>query len=335
MARSVTTIYNAAVAQYVANATAAGISPAPNPAEWSMYNYQSLIFWTMAFCQSLLEQIQDAFTTDVENLISTASPQSYGWLQAMMLQFQYSTTTPQIIQFNTTTFAPYYPTVNPAYQVIAYCSVQPGDEITTLVKVAANNGSGSPTALNMSQLAAAQTYANTLGVPGILYTVSSNAADELFMQLDVFYNGLYSAVIQANVIAAINGYMQTQNATNPNGIPFNGVLTLSNLEAAIKAVPGVIDLMWGTVIAGPTGFSAGTFGDLYGDRSPASTMLVSATYGVSTTTLQPNVIISNTQTFRNWQTEAGYIIPKPTAGYTLTDYRNGTSGALNLNLIAQ
>ena len=335
MARSVTTIYNAAVAQYVANATAAGVNPVPNPAQWSMYNYQSLIFWTMAFCQSLLEQIQDAFTTDVENIVATASPQSYGWLQAMMLQFQYSALSPQIIQFNTTTFAPYYPTVNAAYQVIAYCSVQPGDEVTTLIKVAAKDGTGAPTALSGPAALAAQTYANTLGVPGILYYVTSTAADELFMQVDVFYNGLYSSVIKANVIAAINGYMLTQSATNPNGIPFNGVLTLSNLEAAIKAVPGVTDIMWGTVIAGQSGFSAGTFGALYADASGTNVKtLVTATYGTSSSGLA-NIVETNTQKLRNWQTEAGYIIPMSTPGYTLTDYRSGTSGALNLNLIAQ
>ena len=128
--------------------------------------------------------------------------------------------------------------------------------------------------------------------------------------------------------------MQTQSAVNPNGIPFNGVLTLSNLEAAIKAVPGVTDIMWGTVIAGPSAFSAGTFGDLYADRSTTSSLLVSATYGTGSSGLA-NIIMSNTQKLRNWQTEAGYIIPKSTPGYTLTDFRSGTSGALNLNLIAQ
>jgi len=227
------------------------------------------------------------------------------------------------VQFNTTTFAPYYPVINPALQVIAYCSVQPGDELTTLIKVATGNGSGAPADLDTvhpGALAAAQSYANILGVPGIRYYVTSGEADRLYMQLDVIYNGLYSAVIQTNVIAAINGYMQTQNAANPNGIPFNGILTLSNLEAAIKAVPGVIDMMWGNVQARDFGTSVGGGEDL-----------VTATY------YPDGSIRTGTQSARGWQTVAGYIIPEDTTGgyWRLTDPRNATPGApLNLNLIS-
>jgi hypothetical protein len=319
MARSVQTIYNTSIAQYVANAAAAGI--AINPAAWSMYNYQRLMFWTMAFCQNLLEQIMDSNTADIEASIAAGSPQSFQWLQAQMLAFQFNATNPQVLQFNTTTLSPSYPAINTAYQVIAFTSVVPATAGTTQIKVAALVG-GAPGDLDTAYpgaLAAAQSYANLLGVPGILYTVTSGAADNIFLQMDVYYNGLYASVIQSNVIAAIQAYMQTQTATNPNGIPFNGVVTISDLEAAIKSVAGVNDMIWGAVSARQASTTPPTY-DLN---------LITATYNPD------GSIASNTQQQRQWPTISGYIVPETASGYTLTDFRVGSSGPLNLNLIPQ
>jgi len=321
MARSVQTIQNSITTIFVAAMAAIGITI--NPPTWSRRNKQQVMINTFAIATAAFEQINDAYTENIENAIASASPQSYGWFQAMMLAFQFNSSVPQVVQYNTTTFAFSYPVVNTSYQVIAFASVTKGAAGTTNIKVAAlvNGAPGDLDTAYPGALEAASAYSKIIGVPGLVYNVTSGAADRLFMQMDVYYNGLYSAVIQANVIAAINGYMQTQTATNPNGIPFNGVLTLSNLEAAIKAVPGVNDIIWGAVYAR----KASTIPPAY------DSLLVTANYNAD------GSIYSNTQLQRNWATAAGYIIPEDTTGENLllTDYRAGSSGPLNLNLISQ
>ena len=56
------------------------------------------------------------------------------WIQAQIFKFQYSATSPQVIQFNTTTFAPYYPVVNAALRIISECAVVNSNAV--LIKVA-------------------------------------------------------------------------------------------------------------------------------------------------------------------------------------------------------
>ena len=251
MARSVTTIYNTAVTQYVANATAAGVSPLPNPAAWSMYNYQRLIFWTMAFCQSILEQIQDAFKADVQAIVAVASPQTALWIQNLALNvFQYNSTIPQIIQFDTTNFAPYYPVVNKNYLLVTQCVVVPGAYGTTRVQVAKTvsgayvrltHGGSDPT----NELAALQSTLNALTVPGITINAVSNDADQIYIGGTVTYNGQYSAVIpvvNGTVVQAIQAYLSSIPASGVVGIgSVVGLMKLTDLIAAVRNVPGVID----------------------------------------------------------------------------------------------
>lgn len=302
MARTQGAIYAAIVSNYVTVAGNVGI--VLNPAafgtanQWatavnapfaSMYNLQGLIMWIIAGGAAITEQLWDAFTALIQSLIAIASPQTFAWFQAQMLKFQFDATTPQIIQFDTTNFAPSYPIVNANFQVIKYCSVVPGIFGTTLIKVAAQVG-GFPADLNTTfpgALAAAQSYALLLGVPGIQYNVQSGNSDKIYIQATIYYQGGYSSVIPGaggTVIAAIQNYLAT--------IPFNGVVLLSNLEAAIKAVPGVNDYVPNNVQARADGTS----------------------YGSGT-----NLVVANATVARLFNTISGYIIGETHTGATLVD----------------
>lgn len=289
MARKQQAIYDQMVANYVSEAAAEGITI--NTAEWSMYNLQRLIFWVVAGGMAIFEQVFDLFKTDVETVVAAASPQTGNWFQAQMLKFQYSLTDPQILEFDEETFAPQYPTVDTTLQIVKYCSVVPAAFGTSFIKVAKQSG-GVPSALGVSELAAAQSYINLLSVPGITITATSNASDKIYIQATIYYNGLYASVISANVIAAIKAYLQIQSTDNPNGIPFNGFFTLSDLEVAIKSVAGVSDVVFANV----RGRSNGT-------AFPGGTSLV----------------ISNTVVARNYSLSAGYCETETTVGNEITD----------------
>lgn len=302
MSRSIQTIYSSLVNNYVTTAASVGINlnlaqfgtaaqwtAAANPPFASMYNLQGLIMWTIATIIGVGEQLWDAFTADINASVKVASPQTFAWFQYQMFKFQFDATSPQVIQFNTTNFAPYYPTVNANLQIIKYCSVVPGIFGTTLIKVAAQVG-GIPADLEdtfTGSLAAAQSYVNLLGVPGIQYNVVTGKSDKLYIQATIYYQGGYSSVIpgaSGTAITAIQNYLAT--------IPFNGVVLLSNLEAAIKAVPGINDVVFNNVQARPhaTAYGAGT-----------------------------NLVVINTVVARNYSTFSGFIVAETTSSHTLLD----------------
>lgn len=284
----------------VSAAAAVGLTVVPS--NWSITDYKRLIMQIVAEQIGIMEQLFDSFVEDIEAIADILAPQTPQWFRAQFLNlFEYDAIAVPIVQFNEETFIPYYINPNPNYRIIKYCAVVPGILGTTTIKLAKDSG-GFPDPLTSPEKDAAQTFANIIATPGLIYNVESKPSDKLFMQLDTFYNGLYSSIIQANVISAIEQYLRT--------IPFNGVVKISFLKQAILEVEGVNDCSFDNIQA----------------RADATTV------GLGT-----NLILNNTELALQWQTIAGYIIPENTTGanWTLTDFRIGSSGIKNLNLISE
>jgi hypothetical protein len=144
-----------------------------------------------------------------------------------------------------------------------------------------------PTALSGAQTSALQSYINVIGCAGINYLVSSSTSDKLYVDADIYYQGMYSDVISANVIAAIDAYLA--------GLPFDGQLLISDLDVTIRGVEGVKDVVLKNVRARANG-----------------TALGSATY-----------LVEDAQTvIRFWNTVAGYVVGEDTVSNTLADTLN-------------
>jgi hypothetical protein len=228
---------------------------------------------------SILEQLMDQNKIEVETLVSQAAPGTPQWLQAQVFKFQYSSTSPQVIQL--INLAPQYPTVDPSLRIVTRCSVTTDLANIVTVKTAKNEP---PEALASLELDALASYIHQIGVAGIQYNVVSLAADRLYVQAQVYYTGLFSSVIKTNVILAIDNYLA--------GIPFNGQIKVSELEEAILDVDGVTDVILQNVVAraDSTAFGSGTA-----------------------------LVSGNTINSRLWPTLAGYAISEDTAGQTLAD----------------
>jgi hypothetical protein len=267
------------------------------PSQWSKTDYRSMIFWIVAGAVAILEQLFDAFKTDIQAVVIAAPPQTAPWIKKKVLEFQYDAANPQVLVLNEATATYAYPTIDTTLQIIKYGSVVAGSAGVTLIKGAKDNA-GSPQATTTPESNAIQNYLNTILAPGLKYIWQSLATDRLYMVMDVYYIGQYSGVIQTNVIAGITTFLKN--------IPFDGNFTLSDFEVAIKAVTGVTDVIFRNIQA----------------RADATTVL----YGTK-------LVLSSTVVQRDWATVAGYIAPEA-APYGLTNTRADGSGLLNLNLIA-
>lgn len=240
--------------------------------------------WTrvVATAISLLEQLIDLFQVQLEKTVDLTAPHTAQWLQAKVFDFQYDATNPQVVQL--IDLIPKYQVVNKDLCIVTRCSVKSDITNNVIIKVAKSDP---PAALSNDELNALQSYVNIVGVTGILYDVQSSESDKLYVEADIYYNGMYSAVIFDYVSNAIQNYLAS--------IPFDGVVKISDLEIAIKNTTGVSDCVFKNIKA-----------RRHIDPLTSATFLV-----------QNNQVIS-----RLWNTISGYMIPETTAGNTLLQTLN-------------
>lgn len=317
MARTIAQIRKSIINSLVS--TAASLDITINPEKWakvpgdlSQTDQKLLLLDTVVDAQSFEEQLNDAFISDVELMLKISAPQTAPWFKNRALNvFQFNPLIPQVPNILSTTviidgvsypiIIPVFRPVVESYKVIKYCSVLFASSGRVLIKVAGQVG-GLPvdldTAAGAGALDAYRSFISYDAAPGISYTASSGNSDKLFNQIDVYYNGSYSAVIFDNIKAAMTKYL--------NELGFDGLFRLSDFYAAIKSVEGVIDY-------NPINISARA------DSTP---------FGSGT-----DLVVGSDAIQISWQTVAGYIQLENTVGKTLSDYRVGSSGDLNLNCI--
>lgn len=278
MARTVEEIYQNIIAAKEADSNLNSLTSTSRRAIWRLWAY------IVAAAQSTFEQLMGLEKENIQSIVDAAPAANSAWVQAQMFKFQYDATTPQIVQLNTTTFAYGYPTVDATKCIITRCSVN--RQIYNVVQIKVAKGT-TPEALTSLEKSAAQDYINIIGNCNANYQVISLNADRLYVQADIYYKGQYSAIIQANVIAALQAYMA--------GIDFNGQVLVSDIEGVIRNVTGVNDVVLKNV-------------------------------GARADTTDPDLryllVENNTLIARNWQTVAGYIIDEDNTGDTFADTLN-------------
>jgi hypothetical protein len=212
--------------------TFANVGITITPALWSNTNLLRLICYTIAIAQSLAEQVYDVYLSDMQTIQSKSSAASKRWLQDRAFRFQYSSTNPQYVAYNGGVID--YPVINTSLQIIKACAIQTTVSNVVNVKVAKGSPLGPLSAL---ELTAAQDYYNTIGAAGITYTLISLNPDKIYIKGNIYYKGVYSAVIQANVINVLNSYLEGLSKER-----FGGDILLSDIKSVIRNIEGITDI---------------------------------------------------------------------------------------------
>lgn len=276
MARTVNEIFAEIVAAKEADSNLSSLTSNSTRAIWRLWAF------VIAGCIAIFEQIMDVYVSTIETLVSKSPAASTLWIQDKMFKFQYDATNPQIIQL--IDLAPQYPVVDATKRIITACSVTSGISNVVNVKIA----KGSPyQALSGSELSAAQSYINTIGVAGITYTCISLDADKIYIDAEIFYTGQYSAIIKSSVVDTLNNYLQTLSVTN-----FDGSIKMSDLEGIIRNVAGVVDVIMNNVKV-----------------HDAATSFADGIYLIQNATLIQ----------KSYNSKAGYIIGETDSGHTFND----------------
>jgi hypothetical protein len=188
--------------------------------------------------QNLHEQIFDQYRTDVEGVITSGTLQTNAWLQKKVLEFQYSTTTPQYVQLDTDTYIANYPIINEELQIITRCAVITQGGGVVSVKVAKSDP---PTVLSGAEKTALESYLNIITGAGIKPVVLNEPSDKLRVNAIVYYDGQFYDTIQSEVEATINTYLAN--------LPFNGEYQIIKMVDALQAVNGFKDIVISSVQA--------------------------------------------------------------------------------------
>jgi hypothetical protein len=238
----------------------------------------------MATSMAVEEQLYDQLVSEIETLSKKAAPATLPWIQQKAFEFQYSSTIPQILQFDETNKIQYYSVVNTIYQIITNCSVSNSTLNRVLVKVAKGPAGSLAQQLSAAELSAFQFYMKQIQIAGIEYNCVSLAADRVKTAATVYYDGAYSGTISTDLETAYKNYL--------NNIPFDGVIKLVDIIIALRQVTGVSDVIINEMVARP---NSGAFG--------TGITLVSAN----------RVIVSD------YDCVAGYILDEDTSGNTFVD----------------
>jgi hypothetical protein len=223
-----------------ADPTKRGLTSPSQVAAWN--NFLGVIATEINTLQALM----NIFELEVEGFISLAPPDIALWIQNKVFSLQYSAANPQVLQLDPVSFIAVYPVIDKTLLLITRCSVTTAPNRTVNIKVAKQNPPVPIVGAEITALAAALDIWLPAGVKAKIISLNPDRAE---VDAQVFYNGQYSAVIQANVIAAINNYFAT--------LPFNGTVLISAIEDAIQAVAGVTDVVISKVIARPASLAYG------------------------------------------------------------------------------
>lgn len=292
MARTIATIQAALIADVIANFTTLANDPNTSPTEKTellnfVANTSKRAIWrqwtfSTAAAIALSEQKIDVLQAQIEAVAAKAAPATPNWIQDKVLNyFQYDPNVPQVVKL--VDFVPKYPIEDASLRIITRCSVITASSFVVNVKVAKQNP---PVQLSASEKSSLETFLNTIGIAGVQYLVVNLPSDKIYIEGTIKAFGSYSAVIETNVIAAINNYLAS--------IPFNGVLKVIDIEKTIRNVEGVDDVILKNVRARGGGI---TF--------PSGTSLIN------------NYALVPGQSF--YETVSGYIVEENTAGNAFTN----------------
>lgn len=258
-------------------AAESGLSSLNNPSQTSIYQ---LFKDVLSYCINYFEQLVDIKKDEIDLTILNNAVGSEAWVQNKVLEFQYSSTNPQVVSI--INYSPKYATIDEKLRLITRCSVK--TDLNKIVKIKVATGDP-PTTITSAQYTSLYGYIDTIMQCGVTFDLINLPSDKLYIEAEVYYNGQYIDVIQSNVEAAINNYLSQ--------LSFNGAVIISEIEDSIQAVSGVNDVKFIAIKA-----------------RQDSVVLSSASiiYSLATST-----------NIREWNTISGYIVEETTSGNTFSD----------------
>lgn len=230
MARTIAQIQTEIITSIQNDATLSGINSPSATAIWRRWT------WVVAVAIAALENLYDAFRSEIDTELATRKPHTLRWYQSKALEFQYGS---DLVEgqdyYDNSSLTPDQITAQQI--VVQSAATEENDRV--IVKVA-REVSDELEPLTTPQYDAVVQYFADVKDAGVKLEVRSFAADKLKLVIDVYYDPL--------VLGATGARLDGTNATPVKDaakaflrdLPFDGRFVKSYFVDALQAVDGVV-----------------------------------------------------------------------------------------------
>lgn len=220
---------------------------------FSPISVESVLFYVVASCVWVLEQLFDRHTAEVEQRIENLRPHTLRWYVSKTLAYMHNY---KLVQTDGVVSADYYDTTGlseseiEAKKIVKY-AVATESDARIFIKVAKAKADGRPTPLDSDEKIGLEYYLSQVKDAGVSIKVLSEPADKMNIELVVLYD---PSVLSAEYLSDEDeDGLRELRITDINGIDvivntiqgviarlqFNGEYRNSDLMAAVQAVEGV------------------------------------------------------------------------------------------------
>lgn len=208
---------------------------------FSTISVETCLIYAIAACMATMENLFDWFKKDVQTVVDKERYGYAGWYAKKMKAFRYGQDIENDYSHSDVDFAEgtEYPDTGltaseiEELQIVKYASaLDSGREV--IIKIAKDDGNGSPTPLSSSEAAMAEAYINRIKPAGIPLTIVNENADELDVSVKIVYNPLIFGTdteVENAVATAIKSYL--------NSIEFNGQFVGMTMIDHLQTVEGI------------------------------------------------------------------------------------------------
>jgi hypothetical protein len=242
-------LYTVITNEVAADVNLAGLTSPSKTAEFNLWKY---VKSALSYIQ---EAIWDEAKDEMQTIVDSAIPGTEKWMQKEIKKFQYG----DALSFDTVTAKYFYAIIDATKQIVKRCALNSAGGLTT-IKVATEDGSGNPIALDALQLNALRSYVDQIKWAGSNTQVVSFDSDKLNAPITIYYNGtILLSDLKPLIEAAFNNYLAN--------LPFNGEYNITKHQDSLQAVPNVIDVVMGNIQAKA---DSGSYGSVIRVYYPAS-----------------------------------------------------------------
>lgn len=186
-----------------------------------------LMVWIFSFFSKTIQELFESFKSYIESVFAKNQHGTLLWWIEQIKAFQYG----DILEFIDGVFK--YATIDETKQIVKRTALETLNFVL-IFKVASEDGNGNLIPLDNAQKTALQAYINKVKFPGTYTSVISENADDLKINLRVYYN---AEVTETELNTLIN------DATEDyiKNIVFNGKFSITELTDKLQTVKGVVN----------------------------------------------------------------------------------------------
>lgn len=206
--------------------------------QFSAVSLENIIFSDVATAMFVMQELFDQFKIDISAILNAQLSGTVNWYAYKAMLFQYGMElVPETDSYDNTGLTSEQIT---AMRVVKYAAaVESKDKSILYVKVATDDGNGVRQPLSSTQLTAFKQYLNDVQYAGVRIIVINDPADEMKLQIDIYYDPLVLDETGIRLDGTSNTPVQDAIRNYLANLPFNGTYTNQGLVDTLQLIYGV------------------------------------------------------------------------------------------------